>query len=121
MIPLPAVPEPVPALIDWKIRFAAPIPVLSTSSAVPVVVAIVLPEALALTVPPPVAVNAALTPVDSWIWPLKLMVAPVLDVRLMPEPVPPVSVMAPESAMVPPFLPLMLTARPVPVLVMMPG
>ena len=45
--------------------------------------------------PPPVAVNAALVPLDSVMPPLKLIVAPVLPVSDMP--VPGLSVIAPEK------------------------
>ena len=104
-----------------KVRPLAPMVVLATFSAVPVVVASVLAAPVTLTVPPPVAVKAATVPVESWTPPVRLMVAPVLLVRLMPSPVPPVSVMGPEMATVPPVLPVTVTARLVPVLVMSPG
>src|SRR5215218_4586284 len=60
LIPIPAVPEAVPAEMLWNVRPLAPIVVFWTFSAVPVVVARVLVAPVTLTVPPPVAVKAAL-------------------------------------------------------------
>ena len=58
----------------WKVRPLAPIVVLATLSAVPVVVVRVLPAPVTVTVPPPVAVKAALAPVLRVSCPVKLMV-----------------------------------------------
>src|SRR5215813_6735350 len=67
----------------------APIVVFDTFRAAAVVVASVLTMDVlfwvTLTVPPPVAVNAALAPVLSARPPVKLIVAPVLLVRLTPR------------------------------------
>src|SRR5262249_37819055 len=98
-----------------KLRPLAPIVVFATFSAVPVVVASVLADRVTLTVPPPVAVNAGLAPVESETPPVRLIVAPVFEVRLMPLPLPPLSVIWPERAIVPPDLPVTLTAKPLPV------
>ena len=66
--------------------------VLTTFSAVPVVVAIVLPVPVTLTVPPPVATKPPpLVASMSSPPPVKLMVAPVLLVRLTAVDVPPFS------------------------------
>jgi hypothetical protein len=100
-----------------------PIVVLATLSAVPVVVVIVLTRAPAaglhgfssqtLTVPPPVAVNAGLAPVESTNPPENVMVAPVLLVSEMPLPSPSLpSVMAPAKLLVPPVVPLIDTSAP---------
>ena len=98
-----------------NVRPLAPIVVLATLSAVPVVVVIVLTRAPAaglhgfssqtLTVPPPVAVKAALAPVDSSRPPEKVIVAPVLLVSEMPLPSPSLpSVMAPVKLLAPPVV-----------------
>src|SRR5262249_60215973 len=75
-----------------KLRPLAPIVVFATLSAVPVVVASVLADPVTLTVPPPVAVNAGLAPVESETPPVRLIVAPVFEGRVMPLPLPPWSV-----------------------------
>jgi hypothetical protein len=76
---------PLAAPFDEMLRNVSPLPpifVLVTVSAAPdVVVSVLTIEVLfwvALTVPPPVAVNAALAPVLALIPPVKLIVAPVL-------------------------------------------
>ena len=73
-----------------NVRPLAPIVVLATLSAVPVVVVNVLTIlvlfCVALTVPPPVAVKAALAPVLKFNPAVKLIVAPVFVVRVMPVP-----------------------------------
>ena len=66
----------------------------------PVVVASVLPELVAVTVPPPVAENAVWVPVEAVILPVMVIVAPVLLVSEMPVPVSPI---APETVIVPPL------------------
>ena len=72
----------VPDEMLWNVRSAAPIVVLATLSAVPVVEVMVLPEPCTVTVPPPVALKPVpLVVVMSRPLPpaaLKLMVAPVL-------------------------------------------
>src|SRR6478752_618786 len=100
---------PVTAILR-NVRPLAPIVVLATLSAVPVVVVNVLTMlvlfCVALTVPPPVAVNAALVVVLKLRPPVKVIVAPVLvvsEIRVL------VSVIAPLKAMVPPVLPVTLT------------
>src|SRR4051794_40653171 len=77
---------------DEMLRNVIPLPpivVFATFSAVPLVVASVLMMLelfwVTLTVPPPVAVNAVLVPVLRATPPVKLIVAPVLLVRLMPR------------------------------------
>src|SRR5215208_5292627 len=75
-IPTPAVPEAVPALIDRKVRPLAP-----------------LVAPVTLTVPPLMAVKAALAPVERTSPPLKVMVPLSLLSRLTP--VPPVAVTEP--------------------------
>src|SRR5262249_7230198 len=72
--------------------------VLETLSAVPVVVVSVLLEPVTLTVPPPAALNAPFVPVEATTPPLRLTVAPVFELRLMPVPV---SLIAPLKATVP--------------------
>ena len=81
--------------------------VLATFSAVPVVVAIVLTVPVTLTVPPPVATKPLpLVASMSSPPPVKLMVAPVLLVRLTAVDVPPFStLLAPENVIVPAALP----------------
>ena len=106
-IPAPVVkvefPTGVPELMLRKVRPAAPICVFSTRSAVPLttdsVFTIVVLFCVAVTVPPPVAVNASLFPVASAMPPVKAMLAPVLLLRRMPVPV---SVIGPEKFTVPP-------------------
>ena len=95
--------------------------VLVTVTAAPLVVATVLSAPVTLTVPPPVAVKAAFAPVERSIFPLRLIVPPVLLVRLMPEPLPPVSAMSPDRVIAPPVRPLMRTACPLPDFVIEPG
>ena len=97
-------------------RLFAPIVVLATLSAVAVVVVIVLTSApvaaglhgfssQTLIVPPPVAVNAALAPVERTRPPEKVIVAPVLLVSEMPLPSPSLpSVMAPVKLLAPPVV-----------------
>src|SRR5581483_6243962 len=72
----------VPAEMLAKVRPLAPTVVLLTFSAVPVVVVSVLALLVLLTVPPPVALKAVLVVVLAVIWPLKLIVAPLLLARL---------------------------------------
>src|ERR1051325_5077864 len=121
-VPLPVMvkaPEPVvssvtPLLVPpldvmlRNVRPDAPMVVPVTLSALPVVVVSVLTiEVLfcvALTVPPPVAVKASLVAVDRVKPPVQLKVAPVLEFRKTPRPVPLFEVMAPPKANVPPFL-----------------
>ena len=81
--------------------------VFATFNAVPVVVAIVLPVPVTLTVPPPVATNPPpLVASMSRLLPVKLIVAPVLFVRLTAVDVPPFSALpAPENRIVPAALP----------------
>src|SRR5437588_12213880 len=88
----------------------APIVVLAMLTAVPVVVTAVLEVFVAVTVPPPVALNAVFDPVESVRLPEKLMVAPVFVVGEMP--VPPLWVVAPGNDFVPPVPPAMETGRP---------
>src|SRR5215813_6819749 len=91
-----------------NVRPLAPMVVLATFNAVPVVVVSVLTMVVlfcvAATVPPPVAVKAAFTLVVSAMPPVKVIVAPVLLFRMMPVPVPPVEETAPPSVIVPPVL-----------------
>ena len=90
----------------WNVSPLAPMVVLATFSAVPVVVAIVLTVPVTLTVPPPVAWNPPpLVASMSSPPPVKLMVAPVLLVRLTAVAVPPFSTLfGPENRIVPPAL-----------------
>src|SRR4051812_31756782 len=111
MIPF-AVPEPFDVMLR-KVKPLAPIVVLATLSAVPVVVVNVLTMVLlfcvALTVPPPVAVNAALVVVLRASPPVKLIVAPVLLLRRTPVPV---SLIAWLKVVVPPVRDATFTERP---------
>ena len=75
----------------WKVRSLAPILVLATLSAVPVLVLMVLVAPVTLTVPPLIALKPVLAPVVSMSSPPeKLIVAPLvfwsLLSRLMPRP-----------------------------------
>src|SRR6185437_8906349 len=83
----------------WNFRPLAPMVVLWTVSAVAVVVVIVLPEALAVTVPPPVAEKAVCVPVLSVSTPAKPIEAPVLPDSEIPVPL---SVMLPLMPTTPP-------------------
>src|SRR5206468_12949087 len=87
---LPAEFAPVPAEMLRNVNPAAPISVLATSRPVPELEARVLTIDVlfwvAVTVPPPVAVKAAVELVLMAMPPVKLIVAPVLPVRLMPVP-----------------------------------
>ena len=100
-----------------KVSPVAPMVVLATLSAVPVVVASVFAEPVTLTVPPPVALNALLAPALAVTPPVTLIVVPVLELRLMPVPV---SVIAPLRAIVPPVCPLTSSERPPPEVVIEP-
>ena len=77
----------------------APIVVLATLSAVAVVVVMVLPLPVALIVPPPVAEKPAFVPVLIVSVPLRLIVALVLPLSVIPEPL---SLMWPPKPLVPP-------------------
>src|SRR5262245_50250716 len=79
----------VPAEMLRKVGPRAPMFVLVTFRAVPVVVAIVLVEPVTLTVPPPVALKALLAPVDNVTPPLNVIVPLVLLVSEMPLSTPP--------------------------------
>ncbi len=68
--------------VEMLVNESAP-PTLDREAAVPVVVVRVFVP-LALIVPPPVAVKAALAPVPSERPPVKVIVAPVLLAREMP-------------------------------------
>src|SRR5258706_11396013 len=116
-----ALPLPFDVILRNSNLFA-PMVVLVTFSAVPVVVVSVLTNApvaaglhgfssQTLTVPPPVAVKAALAPVESNSPPEKLIVAPELFVKDMPV-LEPVSLMEPVNLLVPPVVLLMETTRP---------
>jgi len=89
--------------------------VLATSNAIPVVVDRVLVAPVTLTVPPAVAVKAALPPVAAASPPLKLIVAPVLLARSTPVPL---SATAPTSPTVPPVRLWIETEWPPPDVVM---
>ena len=73
--------------ILWNIRLPEPMVVFWTLSAVAVPELIVLPEAVALTVPPPVALKAVvlLALVLRVSGPVKAMMPPVLFCRLIPS------------------------------------
>src|SRR5437764_108524 len=96
----------------------APLPVPETDSAgvdvypLPLAMTVIdatLPSiAVALTVPPPVAVKASFAPVLKVMAPEKLMVAPALLLRKMPVPEP---LTAPVKETVPPVLLVTLTER----------
>ena len=86
LIPTPAVPAPVPALMLWNLRSATPMVVLATLSAVPDVVVMVLVVAVDDTVPPPVALKPVFAAVERVNTPVKLIVDPVLVVRSTPLP-----------------------------------
>jgi hypothetical protein len=85
-----------------------PIVVFTTLSAIPEVVVITFPP-VTLIVPPPVALKAPFVPVLSDMPPEKLIVAPVLLVRVMPVPV---SVIAPLNVALPPVLLVISTESP---------
>jgi hypothetical protein len=85
-IPIPALPAAVPASILRKVSPLAPIVVFWTVSAVADVVAIVFAEPVTLTVPPPVAENAALAAVLSVSVPPNEIVDPVLLLSETPAP-----------------------------------
>ena len=89
----------------------APMVVLVTSSALPVVVVRVFEAWSTSTVPPPVARKAALAPVDAVICPAKSSCVPVLFRSAMPKSL---SVIGPANPTVPPFFPKMSTELPVP-------
>jgi hypothetical protein len=74
-----------PAEMLSNSRLPTPIVVLATSSAVAVVVVKLLPVPVALTVPPPVAMNAVSVPVDMVMVPEKLTAAPALPLRNTPR------------------------------------
>ena len=103
----------------WKVRSLAPMVVVATFSAVPVVVVIVLTTALpppqsvvaqtAIAVAPLTALNPTLAPVVSDRPPRNVIVAASLLSRLMPLALPP-AVMAPVNVALPPAL-RMLTGR----------
>src|SRR3954453_19622669 len=89
---IPSADPPVELMLT-NVSPLAPIVVLATLRAVPVVVVGVLGGPGTGRVPPlvaagpgPVAVKAALVPVESVSLPLKLIVDPVLPVRLTPVP-----------------------------------
>ena len=92
-VPLRTMPFGAPlAEMLWNVIPLAPMVVLATFSAVPVVVAIVLAVPVTLTVPPPVAWNPPpLVASMSSPPPVKLIVAPVLSVRMTAVAVPPFS------------------------------
>src|SRR5947207_12101046 len=158
--PLPAEPVPVtvrpplapvvfntmpfaPPLAEMcsKVRPLAPMFVLATLRAVPVVESIVLTVPVTLTVPPPVALkpapevvsmfrppplnvivwaepvdeNAADAPVFSvFVVPLNVVEPPVLPDIVIPPPASFVSLMLPESAIAPPVRPVMSAVPPAP-------
>ena len=97
---MPGLALAVDALMLWNVRSQAPMVVLATLSAVPVVVVSVLVVAVAVTVAPVllVAVNAGLAPVLRESAPLNAIVPPVLLSRNTPVPV---SVMGPDRVSVP--------------------
>ena len=105
IMPLVALFEP--PLLTVMLRNVTPLPPMFVGvamlTAVPVVVVMVLSIValfcVALTVPPPVAVNAALVAVVRLRPPVKLIVAPVLLLSRMPVPV---SEIAPVTSTVPP-------------------
>jgi hypothetical protein len=99
---------PVAAPLDEilrKVRPLAPMVVLATFSAVAVAVVRVLTMLVlfwvAVTVPPPVALKAVFVPVLALIPPLKLIVAPLLLVKVIPVSV---SVTPPLKVTLPPVL-----------------
>src|SRR5436190_24278341 len=116
----PLAGDAVPAEMLLKVSPLAPIVVLATLSAVPVVVVSVLTIVVlfwvALTVPPlvaagpgPVAVTAAFAPVERLSPPVKLIVAPVFELSKMPLAV---LETAPLKATVPPVSFWICTGRP---------
>src|SRR5689334_19234748 len=125
----------------WNVSPLAPMFVLETVSAVPVVVSIVFAVPVTLTVPPPVALkpapevvsmlrppllkvivcpepvdeNAADAPVLSvFVVPLNVVEPPVLPDIVMPPPASFVSLMWPESEIDPPVRPVMSAVFPAP-------
>src|SRR5436305_14593852 len=108
-MPLTGPDAPVPAETLFHLIPEAPIVVLATLIALPVVVTSVLAVLVAVTVPPPVAVKASLAPVERVIWPEKLIVAPVLLFRKMPWPLPLIVLV---KDLVPPVVLVTETARP---------
>ena len=100
MMPTPAVPEAVPAVMLWKVRPLAPMVVLATFKAVAVVVVRVLFAPVTFTTPPPVAAKAALAPVLTVRPPVKLLMEPALAARVTP--VPPVIFTKPANVALPP-------------------
>src|ERR671929_1020316 len=109
-VPLRTMPFTAPFVsMLRKLSPLEPMVVLSTRSVVPVVDASVLAEPVTFTVPPPVASNALLVPVLAVTPPVRLMVAPVLPLRLMPVPL---SLIAPLKATVPLLRPATETEWP---------
>src|SRR5215469_11864218 len=94
----------------WKFSPPVPIVVPDTLTAVAVVVVAVLPDPVAVTVPPPVAENAVFPPVLRVSVPPKLIVAPVLPLSEIPVWL---SLMFPPMVSVPPVRPATDTECPV--------
>ena len=105
------------AEIERKFRLAAPMLVLATLSAMPVVVESVFVAPATLTMPPPVAAKAELAPELTTTPPVKLTVLPVLVARLTPRPL---SVIDPLNVAVPPVRLVTSTDLPVEVVVIVP-
>ncbi len=107
------------ALMSWKVTSLAPIAVLLIFSAVPVVVAMWLPDPVTLTVPPPVATKPAPLPVTSMVMlaPVKLKVAALVPPMLTPVPTVVSTLTVPEKVtVVPPVWSVMLMAVEEPLL-----
>ncbi len=111
MMPLAVLFVADPELMLRNVRPPAPMAVLVTLSAVPAVVARVLPLPVTVTVPLFAAVNAAVAPVVLRATPpAKVTVVPTELVMLMPVLVPP-AFTGPANVMVAPVALAMLTAR----------
>src|SRR5258705_10120962 len=115
IMPFDALFAPVPDVMLRNVNPEAPMMVFVTFSAVPDVVESVLTIVVlfwvALTVPPPVAVNESFAPVLRLMPPVKLIVAPVLALRITPVPVPLFDETAPPRLIVPLVLPVISTTR----------
>ncbi len=114
-VPLREMPLPAPAP-ELMLRNVTPLPPIVVPEmfnplpdVVVMVLTIVVLFCVMFTVPPPVAVKAALAPVLRLRAPVKLIVAPVFEARLMPR----LSVMAPLNRTVPPVWLVISTERPV--------
>src|SRR5205085_6424479 len=101
--------EPPLALTLKNVTFAAPMVVLAMLTPMPPAAETVLDEFVAVTVPPPVALNAVPVVVVRPRFPLNAIVAPVLVVRLIAFAVDVDAVIAPLKVYVPVLFEVTLT------------